>query len=630
MSNVLTDILSLFKRRKLVNTVEADDLFVLAKPFTPPEGVLNPRPYMDVRLIKASDLIGVGEVNTASNLGTIPPAIGIFAQKVGTDLQFKSLLAGANITLTEIGVPVESIEISGPAPGETNTMTNIGTGLGNVFSSKVGVQFQLRTIKAGSNITVSTAGDEVVIDGAAPGEVNDGVNVGAGTGTVFFQKTGTDLEFKTLKEGANITINNTAGAGSNEIEISASHGATEDLETTLAAGNFTGANDITMSTQLGDRIIRSDNAVAASQMSLIFLDGGIGQDGCVIGDPLRTTGGYMGLGSAYAKMEYFTAVNAGLIFKAGVSGWNFDTFSGATPQDVTLGTGIGLEMTYAGGSGVLRSVAALTSETWDLPAESGILPVGPAWDTLIANPTVTEDDYTLTWRWNGGVGSQYELRPTAGGTVTSVSASVPITSSGGATPDIALNIKANSGIILDTNDLSMDLSASAIAGTLAIGDGGTGQTTAQLAINALSAVSGASAGEVLTKVGVNAAFAAIPDAKRTWNWGAARNSSSVTNQYIRTFNGTVNNLCPYVVPFACILTDITCSTSVNETWVAEVRSDPRPGGTETVIASISVTSANQDSNTGLSVALSAGDEIAFYCNGNTISYPHIQAWFRET
>lgn len=38
--------------------------------------------------------------------------------------------------------------------------------------------------------------------------------------------------------------------------------------------------------------------------------------------------------------------------------------------------------------------------------------------------------------------------------------------------------KANSGIVIDTAQVSLDLSASAITGTLAIGDGGTGATTA--------------------------------------------------------------------------------------------------------------------------------------------------------
>jgi hypothetical protein len=47
--------------------------------------------------------------------------------------------------------------------------------------------------------------------------------------------------------------------------------------------------------------------------------------------------------------------------------------------------------------------------------------------------------------------------------------------------------------------------------TVAIAQGGTGQTTAQGAINALSAVSGASAGHVLTKVGTDAVWAAPAD-----------------------------------------------------------------------------------------------------------------------
>jgi hypothetical protein len=40
------------------------------------------------------------------------------------------------------------------------------------------------------------------------GEANTASNVGAGSGTVFKQKTGIDLEFKTLLQGANITLTN--------------------------------------------------------------------------------------------------------------------------------------------------------------------------------------------------------------------------------------------------------------------------------------------------------------------------------------------------------------------------------------------------------------------------------------
>ena len=48
-----------------------------------------------------------------------------------------------------------------------------------------------------------------------------------------------------------------------------------------------------------------------------------------------------------------------------------------------------------------------------------------------------------------------------------------------------LDIKANSGIVIDGVELSMDLGASSITCTLAIGDGGTGATTQATAATAL-------------------------------------------------------------------------------------------------------------------------------------------------
>ena len=42
---------------------------------------------------------------------------------------------------------------------------------------------------------------------------------------------------------------------------------------------------------------------------------------------------------------------------------------------------------------------------------------------------------------------------------------------------IAVDLKANGGLVIDTTELTVDLSASAITGTLAVGDGGTGAST---------------------------------------------------------------------------------------------------------------------------------------------------------
>ena len=53
---------------------------------------------------------------------------------------------------------------------------------------------------------------------------------------------------------------------------------------------------------------------------------------------------------------------------------------------------------------------------------------------------------------------------------------IDIRPSGGAF-SVAADLKANSGLVIDTAQISLDLSASSIEGTLAVGDGGTGVST---------------------------------------------------------------------------------------------------------------------------------------------------------
>ena len=86
--------------------------------------------------------------NTASNLGT---GQGVFAQKVGDDLQFKSLLAGTNVTLT-----ADANNITITASNDT-TALNLGIGSG-LFTSKSGDNLQLKSIiaNAASGISVTS------------------------------------------------------------------------------------------------------------------------------------------------------------------------------------------------------------------------------------------------------------------------------------------------------------------------------------------------------------------------------------------------------------------------------------------------------------------------------------------
>lgn len=98
-----------------------------------------------------------GATTTASNSGA---GAGVFATVTGDNLAFRSLVAGTNINITSSAT---EITISGPAgSGEANTASNLGAGTG-IYSTKVGVDLQFKSLIAGSNITLTTTANDITI-----------------------------------------------------------------------------------------------------------------------------------------------------------------------------------------------------------------------------------------------------------------------------------------------------------------------------------------------------------------------------------------------------------------------------------------------------------------------------------
>ena len=163
------------------------------------------------------------------------------------------------------------------------------------------------------------------------------------------------------------------------------------------------------------------------------------------------------------------------------SGKDFKIAGTSVLSGSTLGSGV------TGSS--LTSVGTLTSGTWS--ASTIAVAKGGTGQTsytngqlLIGNTTGnTLTKATLT------AGSNISIT-NGGGSITIAATDTNTTYTAGDGLDLtgtefSVDLKANGGLVIETTELAVDLGASAITGTLAVGDGGTGATTASGARTAL-------------------------------------------------------------------------------------------------------------------------------------------------
>ena len=102
----------------------------------------------------------------------------VSATDTTTDYLENKIVAGTNITITKQNTGSdETLQISASGSvGEANTASNVGTGVGNVFKQKTGIDLEFRKIKAGTNVTVSQVSDDIVIEATGGSGAVDSVN----------------------------------------------------------------------------------------------------------------------------------------------------------------------------------------------------------------------------------------------------------------------------------------------------------------------------------------------------------------------------------------------------------------------------------------------------------------------
>lgn len=158
---------------------------------------------------------GSGETNTASNLGT---GEGVFANKVGVDLQFKSITGSGSAVVTS---NANEIDINVVAAGEANTSSNQGGGA-ELALAKSGVDLPFRTLVGTGAVTVTEVSNTLEINVPSTsvdpdvGKITTAVDVGGGqvvTAGALVTFDSTSEENTTIAShtpgGSTITINKT-------------------------------------------------------------------------------------------------------------------------------------------------------------------------------------------------------------------------------------------------------------------------------------------------------------------------------------------------------------------------------------------------------------------------------------
>lgn len=143
-------------------------------------------------------------VTTVTSLGG---GESIFASKVDNDLQFKSLIPGANVTFDPI--TGNSITINAD-PSNAITGVNLDPGTSSnaqVFKQKVGYDLQFRTIKVdpgAKHLAITQDADYVFI--STQGEINTATSSGTGPAAdITYGKSAENLNFRGILGGQQIS-----------------------------------------------------------------------------------------------------------------------------------------------------------------------------------------------------------------------------------------------------------------------------------------------------------------------------------------------------------------------------------------------------------------------------------------
>ena len=243
---------------------------------------------------------------------------------------------------------------------------------------------------------------------------------------------------------------------------------TVDLSGATLSGNTTFSNNLTVT---GDLVVQGTTTTIDSTT----ID--VADKNITLGNvttPTDTTADGGGISLLGATTKTFNWANSTDSWTASehidlASGKEFKIAGTSVLSGSTLGSGVTASS--------LTSVGTIATGTWNGTA------IGVAYGGTALTATPTNGQLLI------GNGTGYTLSTLTAGsgiTITEGSGSITITGTAALTAgdgidvtgsEVSVDLKANGGLVIETTELAVDLGASAITGTLAVADGGSGATT---------------------------------------------------------------------------------------------------------------------------------------------------------
>jgi hypothetical protein len=167
-------------------------------------------------------------LTTASNQGA---GAGVFKQKTVNDLEFKTLVAGSDITIT---AGTNDLTIATTALNNIQSGQNLGGGQGP-FAQVSTTTMQFKELLGTAPITVTSSANALTFSTTAEANTISSMGAGGDGETLVGTKAGTDIPFRRIKAGQNITL--TSEVNDVEVSLKPAMGGTGHYGTMLQAGD---------------------------------------------------------------------------------------------------------------------------------------------------------------------------------------------------------------------------------------------------------------------------------------------------------------------------------------------------------------------------------------------------------